>query len=157
MSLAALPEETMGTSLVFLLPFKNWGRFNGRPAPEKIISIPSSIEAFTISEKSVRAVIILTPSIPPVFLLASLISSRNATIFDSLRLSPASVFLIIPIPAVAITPIPPSLATEEASEDIDIPTPIPPCMIGIFATRFPIFKFFNLISSFPKESHWYFS
>ena len=43
-----------------------------------------------------------------------------------------------PIPAAAMTPTPPSFATAAANPDIEIPTPIPPCMIGSLIVRFPM-------------------
>ena len=48
-----------------------------------------------------------------------------------------------PICAVDIIPIPPSAATAPASFERLMPTPIPPCMIGIFATMSPIRRAFN--------------
>jgi len=49
------------------------------------------------------------------------------------------------MPAVAIIPIPPSLATAEARPDREIPTPIPPCIMGSLAVNDPILKFFRLL------------
>jgi hypothetical protein len=46
----------------------------------------------------------------------------------------------MPIPAVAMTPIPPSSATADASPEREIPTPIPPWIMGILATESPIFS-----------------
>lgn len=47
-----------------------------------------------------------------------------------------------PRPAAEITPIPPSFATAEAKPEREIPTPIPPWMIGMRAFRFPIVNVF---------------
>jgi hypothetical protein len=52
---------------------------------------------------------------------------------------------LIPIPAVAITPIPPSFATAEASPESEMPIPIPPWIMGSFAFREPIVRGFNLL------------
>jgi hypothetical protein len=43
-----------------------------------------------------------------------------------------------PIPAVAITPIAPAVATAEANPYKEMPTPIPPWIIGILALMPPI-------------------
>ena len=50
-----------------------------------------------------------------------------------------------PICAVEITPTPPSLATAPASLLRLTPTPIPPCIMGSFATISPILSSFNII------------
>ena len=50
-----------------------------------------------------------------------------------------------PSPALEITPTPPSLATAEASPEREIPTPIPPCIIGTAIARLPILNVFILI------------
>jgi hypothetical protein len=81
---AALAEDTMGTSFVSLDPFKNEGRLSGSPAPEKIISIPSSIAVLAMSEKFDKATIILIPRIPLVSSRAFLISFLRALIFASI-------------------------------------------------------------------------
>jgi hypothetical protein len=39
-----------------------------------------------------------------------------------------------------MTPTPPSLATADASPEREIPTPIPPCIIGTVTVRLPILK-----------------
>ena len=43
-----------------------------------------------------------------------------------------------PKPAHDITPTPPSFATAEAKPESEIPTPIPPCITGVFISIFPI-------------------
>ena len=78
-----------------------------------------------MSAKLVRATMILTPRIPSVASLAFLISFRSALMFASLKLEQMSVSCR-PIMAAAITPIPPSLATAEASPEREMPIPIPP-------------------------------
>ena len=45
-----------------------------------------------------------------------------------------------------ITPIPPSLATAEARPDIEIPTPIPPWMMGTLIFNSPRFSDFMLMA-----------
>ena len=53
-----------------------------------------------------------------------------------------------PICAVEITPIPPSLATLPARLERLIPTPIPPCITGIFNFKSPISNGFIMFSPF---------
>ena len=135
----------MGTSFVDVLPFRNSGRFTGRPAPEKMISIFSSMAVLTISAKLVKATIMLTPRIPLVIALALRISRRRARMFAP-RKSVKPSGSRRPIPAAAMTPTPPAFAVAAASRDREIPTPIPPCTIGILATRLPMTRLFILFS-----------
>lgn len=46
----------------------------------------------------------------------------------------------MPIAAADMTPIPPSLATAAANPDNETATPIPPCTMGNFTLRFPMFN-----------------
>ncbi len=94
-----------------------------------------------------------TPMIPLVFSLAFLISFFSALIFASKKLDIKS-FSITPIAAVDITPTPPSLATAAANPDNDIPTPIPPWIMGRLIVKLPIFNSFILI---PPIHYFYYS
>ena len=76
---------------------------------------------------------------PSVNSLALRISRRKALPLASRLLSKISGSLI-PIIAEAITPIPPSFATAAARPERDIPTPIPPWIIGILTFRSPNFN-----------------
>jgi hypothetical protein len=71
---AARPEETMGRSFVLESLVRYFGRSNGNSAPAKIISMPSSMEVFTISGKLLITDMVLTPRIPLLSFLAFLIS-----------------------------------------------------------------------------------
>jgi len=135
---AALAEETITANLVFV-SLRNslsiiLGIFKGKPAPIKRTSIFSFKAVHTRSSKLVSATITFNPIIPSVSFLVFLISSRNARLSSSLVLP----FLNTPSPTAERTPIPPSFATVEAKPDKDIPTPIPPCTMGNFATKSPI-------------------
>ncbi|TXT46623.1 MAG: hypothetical protein FD137_1230 [Spirochaetes bacterium] len=132
---AALPEETMGTSLV-LEPAMNSGRFTGKPAPEKMMSIFSSMAVFTRSAKLVKATMMLTPRTPWLSSLARRISRLRArTLAPRKSLKPSG--SSSPMPAAAMTPTPPALATAAASPEREIPTPMPPWTMGILAVRSP--------------------
>ncbi|OQB73590.1 MAG: hypothetical protein BWX90_00448 [bacterium ADurb.Bin132] len=144
MRFAALADETIGTSFVFNDPIKYDGKLSGRPAPEKITSIPSWIAVFTISAKFERATMTLIPNTPFVISLARLISRLKALMLASRK------FVLksgsnMPIPAVAITPTPPWLATALARPEREIPTPIPPWIMGILMFRLPIENFFGIL------------
>ena len=89
--------------------------------------------------------IILTPMIPPFDIsFAFLICLPNALILALKESLPKSSSKY-PGCAADITPIAPSLATAPASEDKLTPTPMPPCIIGTFATKSPIINEFNSI------------
>ena len=60
----------------------------------------------------------------------------------------------MPIMAPAMTPIPPSLATADASPERDMPTPIPPWMMGILAVNSPIFKAGKDMNEPPQGRLW---
>ena len=57
----------------------------------------------------------------------------------SKKLTPGSLY-IIPNPAQEITPTPPWFATAEAKPESEMPTPIPPCTIGVGMKRPSIFN-----------------
>ena len=146
MRVAARPEEMMGTSLVLNSSFlrshvslKILGRSIGSPAPEKITSALASMEVRTISAKVVRATMMFTPMMPCVASRAFSISRRRARRLASRGLLATS-GSFIPIMAPAMTPMPPSLATAEASLEREIPTPMPPWTIGVLAMRSPMFR-----------------
>jgi hypothetical protein len=62
-----------------------------------------------------------------------------------------------PSPADEITPMPPSLATAEASPARDMPTPIPPCTMGTEAHKFPIFSVFiySFLNKFRAKDRYF--
>ena len=72
--------------------------------------------------------------IPLLFSRALRISRARARQLASCPLTETS-FSVMPAMAPAITPIPPALATAEASPDMEIPTPMPPWMMGRRLTR----------------------
>ena len=80
-----------------------------------------------------------TPMIPVDNSRARRISFRKARVLAAKKFLNRS-GSIMPIPAVAITPIPPSLATAAAKPDRDTPTPMPPWMIGRGAVRAPMWS-----------------
>ena len=135
---AARPEETIGTSFVRPPPCRYWGRSNGNPAPEKITSIPSSIAAVTSSAKFASATMMLTPRTPwGLSAFARRISARRARVLAARKFWKKSASAI-PMPAQAMTPIPPAAATAPASPARDTPTPMPPWMMGSGAVRSPM-------------------
>ena len=146
---AARADDTMGTSFVLKSSFfssqtsrKIFGKSMGSPAPEKIISAFSSIAVRASSVKVVSATMILTPIIPSVAARAFCSSVARALLLASMGCCAIS-GSFIPIMAPAITPMPPSLATAEASREREIPTPIPPWIMGILAQSSPMFKVGN--------------
>ena len=54
----------MGTSFVLFASSAYAGRFSGKPAPEKMMSIPSSIAVLASSAKLDRATMMFTPKDP---------------------------------------------------------------------------------------------
>ncbi len=102
-----------------------------KPAPEIIKSIFSQIAVLTKSANSSHATIMLTPIIPLLNSLASLMW----------RLSSDGC-----IPEAPMTPIPPSLATAAAKGAREILTAIPPWIIGKLGCRSPILNFGKLSS-----------
>ncbi len=80
-----------------------------------------------------------TPMIPSVISFAFLISFLSALVFASLKFLAKS-GSNIPIAADEITPMAPSFATADAKPDKEIPTPIPPWMIGTCTSKSPIFS-----------------
>ena len=61
---AARADETIGASLVLASSVRNDGRFNGSPAPEKMMSAFSAMAVFTMSAKLDMATMTLTPMMP---------------------------------------------------------------------------------------------
>ena len=92
----------------------------------------------------------LTPRSPGPFesSLALRISLRRAWLFFSTNLEEGS-NSNMPMPAVPMTPMPPSLATAEARPARDMPTDMPPWMMGSGTIRSPIFNAGNLLKRPP--------
>ena len=79
----------------------------------------------------------LTPMAPDEFARAFRISLRNARVLAA-RKSVTRSGSANPMPAVAMTPSPPSFATAAARPDSEMATPMPPWMMGVGRIRSPM-------------------